>query len=305
MSHSETSGPSSAFWLLLLPTEQEVLRSVGSMRTFAAGATLMAEGERADHVIVILDGQAEICLDADGAKRVLAVRGPGHLIGERAALQVSVRSATVIARDKIWALVVPTKDFAAFLEAHPHILTVIENLIYERLAENRPRTTTPGTTADTTPRVRRLTEKTARRLTGLAVAVGGNKRAWHAEEFLADLSRGATDGDEPAGRAQLRYASGLILGALRLRIRDACKPLQRLLDWSLAKPRTERIVTALTIFTVIYFWWTSGFTGLMDQLVNVAVVASIIAPALWLRKERGIPSAPKRAKKSIVDTDKT
>jgi hypothetical protein len=78
-----------------------------------------------------------------------------------------------------------------------------------------------------------------------------------------------------------------------------------LLDWSLAKPRTERIITVLTILTAIYFWWTSGITGLMSQLVNVATVASTIAPALWLRKERGIPPAPKRDKPGTEDSDAT
>lgn len=261
----------------------------------------MVEGERADRVMVILGGRVKVCVDENGTERVLAVRGPGQLVGERGALQVGVRSATIIASETVRVLEARTADFAAFLSAHPRVLAARENQIDGRLVENPLRTSTP----DTTPRVRYLTENTARRLTGLAVAVGGGKRAWRAEEFLADLSRGATGGDVPAGWAQLRHASGLILGALRLRVRDACKPLLRLLDWSLAKPRTERIVTVLTILAAIYFWWISGFTELMDQLVNVAAVASVIAPALWLRKERGIPPAPKRDKKSIADSDAT
>ena len=43
-----------SFWDALDPTEREALRSVASWRTFAAWATIMQEGERADHVIVIL-----------------------------------------------------------------------------------------------------------------------------------------------------------------------------------------------------------------------------------------------------------
>jgi len=139
----------------------------------------------------------------------------------------------------------------------------------------------------------KLLEAVARRLTGMALAIGGPKRSWRAEEFLADLTRHGTDGDSPGGWAQLRHAAGLIRGSLRLRVGDACAPLWRLADWALAKPRTERIAT-LTVMTAVYFWCSSGFSGLMQQLVNVAAVASVIAPALWLRREREIPPVQRR-----------
>ena len=84
-------------------------------RTFAGGARLMQEGETANHVVVILRGRTQICVNDNGKERVVAYRGPGQLIGERAALQVSVRSATVIALETVHALVVRTEDFAAFL----------------------------------------------------------------------------------------------------------------------------------------------------------------------------------------------
>lgn len=64
-----------SFWDALDPTEREALSSVASWRTFAAGARLMEEGERADHVMVILGGRAKICVDDNGMERVLAIRG--------------------------------------------------------------------------------------------------------------------------------------------------------------------------------------------------------------------------------------
>ncbi len=108
---------------------------MASWRTFAAGASLMEEGERADYVMVILGGRVKICVDENGSERVLAVRGLGQIVGERGALKVSVRSATVIALDMIWALVVQTKDFAAFISAHPRVLDVVQNQLYQRRTE--------------------------------------------------------------------------------------------------------------------------------------------------------------------------
>lgn len=121
-----------SFWDALEPTEREALRSVASWRTFAAGATLMHEGDRADHVIVILGGHTKICVNENGRERVLAVRGVGQLVGERGALEVSVRSATVIALEMVWALVVQTKDFATFLSVHRRVLSIVQAQRYDR-----------------------------------------------------------------------------------------------------------------------------------------------------------------------------
>jgi len=130
--------PHGPFWDILEPVEREALRSLASWRTFAAGARLMEEGERADHVMVILGGQVEIRLHLGGSEQVVAVRGLGQLVGERAALKVSVRSATVIALEMVWALVVQTKDFAAFISAHPRVLDIVQNQQYQRRAAGAP-----------------------------------------------------------------------------------------------------------------------------------------------------------------------
>jgi hypothetical protein len=140
--------PAASFWDALDPTEREALRSVASWRTFAAGARIMEEGERADHVMVILGGQAKVCVDENGSERVLVIRGLGQLVGERAALKVSVRSATVIALNMVWALVVQTKDFAAFISAHPRVLDIVQNEQYQRRTECPPGYEHDGTPGD-------------------------------------------------------------------------------------------------------------------------------------------------------------
>jgi Cyclic nucleotide-binding domain len=56
-----------------------------------AGATIMAEGEDADDIVLVLDGLIEV--EADGTK--LARLGPGAVLGERASLEQGRRTATV------------------------------------------------------------------------------------------------------------------------------------------------------------------------------------------------------------------
>ena len=111
-------------------------------RTFAAGARLMQEGETAEYVIVILDGRTRISTRGNnGIERVVAHRGPGQLVGERAALRVNVRSATVVTLDQVQALAMTTANFATFLTNHPDVLQLVEEQVYERLTtaaeENR------------------------------------------------------------------------------------------------------------------------------------------------------------------------
>jgi len=126
------------FWEALDDAEREALRAVASWETYTPGTRLMTEGERSDHVIVILGGRAKISVDEAGRERVLAVRGLGQLVGESGAFQVSVRSDTVTALEMVWALAVRSEDFAVFLRNHPRVLGILHDQNYRRLAEGPP-----------------------------------------------------------------------------------------------------------------------------------------------------------------------
>lgn len=127
------------FWDALTPIEQRALMSVATRRTFHRDAMIFYEGEPADHVVVIRSGWTKICVHENGRERVLAERGPGQLVGERAALQPSVRSATVIALSRVDALVLRTEVFASFISAHPRTLKIVENQVYHRLTRESGR----------------------------------------------------------------------------------------------------------------------------------------------------------------------
>ena len=126
------------FWDSLRPDQQRAFMAVASRRIFAAGARLMREGEPGDYVAVIISGLTEVRVRQDGAWRLVAERGPGQLIGERAALEINPRSATVVAVGTVEALVVRTADFAGFLSAHPEVLKLVERQIFTRMREDRP-----------------------------------------------------------------------------------------------------------------------------------------------------------------------
>lgn len=124
-----------SFWEALDQTEQEALRAVASWRTFAAGERLMGQGEPADQVIVIFGGRTKISVHKDSKESVLAIRGLGQLVGERAAFESGIRSATVTALEVVWAMVVRSEDFATFIAAHPRVVSILYDQLYSRLTE--------------------------------------------------------------------------------------------------------------------------------------------------------------------------
>lgn len=146
------------FWNELTTDQQDELLSVATQRTYARGAVLFHEGEPADHVVLIRTGWTKICIQENGREQVLAERGPGELIGERAALhEDNVRSATVIAAEPVEALVLPTPVFANFIGRYPRVLHIVESQVYNRLTETpdpdvrHARPATPGMTPLSAP----------------------------------------------------------------------------------------------------------------------------------------------------------
>jgi len=129
-----------SFWNALADPEREALAAAGVEEFFRAGAVLCRAGEDTSQVTIIDSGWAKVSVtDADGGEKILAVRGQGDVVGERAALTTQVRSATVTALDEVSAMVVPAERFAEFLRGHPRAAEVLERQVTERREEDRAR----------------------------------------------------------------------------------------------------------------------------------------------------------------------
>jgi CRP/FNR family transcriptional regulator, cyclic AMP receptor protein len=124
------------FAAALTRAEMDDLLSRGVRRPFRRGSFLMTEGEISDHVAVVLSGRAKVSsYTADGKEVVLAVRGPGELLGELSALDGGPRSASVAALEAVDALVIPSERFEAFLEAHPRLAILVLQMTTRRLRD--------------------------------------------------------------------------------------------------------------------------------------------------------------------------
>jgi CRP-like cAMP-binding protein/tetratricopeptide (TPR) repeat protein len=129
-----------SFWNALADPEREALAAAGVEEFFRAGAVLCHAGEDTSQVMIIDSGWVKVSVrDTDGGEKILAVRGQGDVVGERAALTTGVRSATVTALDEVSAMVVPAERFAEFLRGHPRAADVLERQVTERREEDRAR----------------------------------------------------------------------------------------------------------------------------------------------------------------------
>ncbi|MEV0663351.1 Crp/Fnr family transcriptional regulator [Actinomadura luteofluorescens] len=126
------------FWHGLTTIERAAFLALAREVVHPVGTVLWTEGQDADHTFVIKSGSVRISVERDGRERFVAFRGPGDIIGERAALLLRRRSATVVAMDALHVLRLTTQEFVAYLSDHPHVVAVLEREMYDRMTEQGP-----------------------------------------------------------------------------------------------------------------------------------------------------------------------
>jgi CRP-like cAMP-binding protein len=120
----------------LSPADVAELMRRGRRRQYPQGASLYLEGESCSTVIVVLSGRVKVLsLTEEGEEVLLAVRGPGALLGELSAVDGAPRSASIAALEPVVALVVPTKAFVDFLRSHGDAAIALLQLITGRLRD--------------------------------------------------------------------------------------------------------------------------------------------------------------------------
>jgi CRP-like cAMP-binding protein len=116
MTRSSVGAVAAGFLAELEPAARERLARLGSRRRFESGAPLFLEGDLGPNVIIVHAGRVKIfATDAEGHSVLLAVRGPGDVLGDLSAIDGQSRSATGAALEPVDAQVISGDDFRAFL----------------------------------------------------------------------------------------------------------------------------------------------------------------------------------------------
>jgi CRP-like cAMP-binding protein len=92
------------------------LYDAGSEHRFGAGEMVLQQGAPASQVLLLVSGRVKVSLTLpDGEVLLLAVRGPGELLGEMAVLEGDGRSATVATIDPCVMRALPAERFRTLI----------------------------------------------------------------------------------------------------------------------------------------------------------------------------------------------
>ena len=105
-------------------------------RTIPKSHVILRAGAAGDDVVVVLKGRVKlVAYGAEQREVVLAIRGPGELIGEMATLGGRRRNATAIAVDEVEAGHLHADEFRSFLAEHPDAALTLIRMLVRRLDE--------------------------------------------------------------------------------------------------------------------------------------------------------------------------
>lgn len=131
---------------LLAPDDRAALVRLGRPHRYRSGARVITQGDHSDTVFVVVEGRVKITLDTpEGREIVLAVDGPGDLLGAFEAVDVhgGPRTASNVALEPLQCWVITGDQLRAFLDARPRVSGVLLRWVIRRLhVADRRRTET-------------------------------------------------------------------------------------------------------------------------------------------------------------------
>jgi CRP/FNR family transcriptional regulator, cyclic AMP receptor protein len=118
------------------PDDADALLALVRRRRIRRNETILRAGAAGDEVVVVLDGRVKLtAYGADRREVVIALRGPGELLGEMAALAGQRRTATAVAVDEVEAGFLHADELRDFLHDHPDAALVMIRMLVRRLSE--------------------------------------------------------------------------------------------------------------------------------------------------------------------------
>ncbi|MFD8499361.1 Crp/Fnr family transcriptional regulator [Amycolatopsis sp. NPDC059657] len=120
----------------LSPEDRRFLLGLGFRRRHPGGDLLLRQGDPTEHLLLITEGWVRISSSGSGGYELLTGhRGPGHLVGELAALYGSPRGADVHAVETVELVVITRDRFLACLHDRPTITIALVKQMADRVAE--------------------------------------------------------------------------------------------------------------------------------------------------------------------------
>lgn len=116
------------------PDQLADIASVLRRKVFPSGAMLMAAEQPGDLVYLLTEGTVKVYVEReDGTEVILAVLGPGEVVGEMSIIEEAGRSANVTTIEKTTALWIGREDFRRRLTSDPALSLNLMRILAGRL----------------------------------------------------------------------------------------------------------------------------------------------------------------------------
>lgn len=122
-----------SFWGRLKESERSAFADIADEMRYERGSRLIPSDDPAGSVAVLCRGRVRV-VEGTG-RRLLAVRGPGDIVGEQVVFERHRRPATVVADSQVRAALVGMREFERLVGDMPQFLRVLGEVISERLRE--------------------------------------------------------------------------------------------------------------------------------------------------------------------------
>jgi CRP-like cAMP-binding protein len=110
--------------------------SAGRVRRYTARDVIIHVADQESHAVVLLEGRARvIACSQDGTGPILAIRGPGEIVGELPSLDGGPRSALVEAVGPVRGLLLGQDSLRLVFSRHPRIMGLVSAVVAGRLRE--------------------------------------------------------------------------------------------------------------------------------------------------------------------------
>lgn len=143
---------------MLEPEDRAAFTGIGRPRRFNRGATIVIQGDHSETVFVVLAGRVKISqVTPDGREIVLAVDGPGDLLGEFEAVDPDSgpRTAANVALEPVECRELTGEELRDMLQSNPRIALMLLRWTIRRL-KVADRRRIDATSLDTTHRLARF-----------------------------------------------------------------------------------------------------------------------------------------------------
>ncbi|SEQ80199.1 cAMP-binding domain of CRP or a regulatory subunit of cAMP-dependent protein kinases [Lentzea xinjiangensis] len=122
-----------SFWGMLEPADRTALQAAATRVAFGPGSVICHQGDESRNVLVVSRGRVRVSrFSPSGEEAVLAVRGPGEIIGELAAIDGRCRSATLTAVDRVEGVMIAAGSLKRLCTAHPGIAWAMLRVVVAR-----------------------------------------------------------------------------------------------------------------------------------------------------------------------------